>query len=133
MPTEVISPITRKGSKVSGNVPCSSPGARSMPRADRRRDNAEPEPPFHGRSGGHVRSSEEPGPSLPPHGRGHEPEPSLQHAQEPDQPETLRRDEEPTRDEPARGDAMSAQQSMLDYYLQRSLGAAHIKIGGEDY
>ena len=31
MPTEVVSPVTRKGSKVSGNIPGSSPGAFSNP------------------------------------------------------------------------------------------------------
>jgi hypothetical protein len=129
MPTEVVSPITRKGSKVSGNEPCSSPGARSMPRRD-----SVPDQPFHGRSGGHVRSQSE----EPQHGRGHEPEPPLQrverHAQEPDQPEPSRDQEPPHGEEPReRADAVAFQQSMLDYYLQRSLGAARIKIGGEDY
>jgi hypothetical protein len=31
MPIEVISPVTRKGSKVSGNIPGDSPGAMSNP------------------------------------------------------------------------------------------------------
>jgi hypothetical protein len=30
--------------------------------------------------------------------------------------------------EPARGDSVPRGQSMMDYYLQRSLGAAQIKI-----
>ena len=49
MPTEVVSPVTRKGSKVGSNQPCSSPGARSMPGA--RRDSV-PAQPAHGGTGG---------------------------------------------------------------------------------
>src|SRR5262245_37552946 len=113
MPTEVRSPISRLGSRAGSFTGELSPGARSDPsRGDRRRD-----------SGG------EPEPSLP-----------INHqAQEPDKPKALRRDQdeprERERDEPARGDAVPVQQSMLDYYLHRSLGAASIKIGrpGEDY
>ena len=57
MPTEVVSPVTRKGSKVSGNVPGSSPGAFSNPSRGRR-DSVPPQP-THG--GGHVsRGAEEP-------------------------------------------------------------------------
>jgi hypothetical protein len=57
----------------------------------------------------------------------HEPEPPLhertvQEAAEPAELKTT----EPA--EPARGDSVSLGQSMLDYYLQRSLGAAQIKI-----
>jgi hypothetical protein len=44
MPTEVCSPVTRKGSKVGSNQPM-SPGARSMPGAGDRRDSV---PPQHG-------------------------------------------------------------------------------------
>jgi hypothetical protein len=65
MPTEVVSPVTRKGSKVSGNEPCSSPGARSMPGAERR-DSVPPQPQ-HGGSGGRIRAqSEEPASPLEP-------------------------------------------------------------------
>jgi len=105
----VESPITRRGSKVSGNEPSSSPGAFSNPsRGDRRRDSAEPEPS--------------------------EPQRRVErHAQEPNEPAPLRHDQEPRErdecDELARGDSVTVQQSMMDFYLSRSLGAAHIKIG----
>ena len=45
MPTEVCSPISRKGGKTSGNIPGFSPGARSMPGAGDRRDSVPPQPP----------------------------------------------------------------------------------------
>jgi hypothetical protein len=57
MPTEVVSPVTRKGSRVSGNIPGSSPGAFSNP--SRGRGDSVPRQPANG--GGHVsRSAEEP-------------------------------------------------------------------------
>jgi hypothetical protein len=64
MPTEVVSPVTRRGSKVSGNEPCSSPGARSMPSS---RNDSVPAQPAHGGTGGHVSrmSTEEPSPFEP--------------------------------------------------------------------
>jgi hypothetical protein len=43
MPTEVVSPVTRKGSKVGSPNLGLSPGARSMPGA--RRDSTVPQPP----------------------------------------------------------------------------------------
>ena len=59
MVQEVQSPVTRKGSKVSGNIPGSSPGAFSNPSRGGRGD-AVPPQPAQG-SGGHVsRMSEEP-------------------------------------------------------------------------
>jgi hypothetical protein len=99
-----------------------SPGARSAPssRGDRWRDNA-------------------PEPSLPQQGRSEMPSPSMaasHQSQEPEKPAPLRHDQEPReRDEPARGDAVTVWQSMMDYYLQRTLGAARVRIGrpGEDY
>jgi hypothetical protein len=41
MPTEVSSPVNRKGGKLSGNIPGSSPGAGSNP-SRTRSDQAEP-------------------------------------------------------------------------------------------
>jgi hypothetical protein len=55
MPTQVESPVTRKGSKVSGNSPCSSPGARSMPGA---KDSVRAQPSHGG--GGRVAPHAEP-------------------------------------------------------------------------
>jgi hypothetical protein len=83
---EVCSPISRRGSKLSGNIPGSSPGARSNP------------------SRGDQTS-----------GAGHQPEPSTPASGN-------------SGKEPARGDSVSPGQSMMDYYLQRSLGAAQIKF-----
>ena len=50
MPSEVVSPATPKGSKVGGNIPGSSPRARSMPTD--RRDSVPPQPAHGG--GGRV-------------------------------------------------------------------------------
>jgi hypothetical protein len=46
MPVEVVSPITRKGSKVGSAQRAEMPGSRSMPGA--RRDSTIPEPPKDG-------------------------------------------------------------------------------------
>jgi hypothetical protein len=55
MPTEVQSPVTRKGSKVSGNIPGLSPGAFSNP--SRGRTDSLPHQPSHARV---SRNAEEP-------------------------------------------------------------------------
>jgi hypothetical protein len=62
---DVNSPVNSRNtsSKLSGNIPCSSPGARSMPGSDRR--DSVPAQPSHG-AGSHVsRMSEEPTPLEP--------------------------------------------------------------------
>jgi hypothetical protein len=51
MPTEVVSPVTRKGSKVSGNQPL-SPGARSNPSRGPVSQDSIPPQPHHGGGGG---------------------------------------------------------------------------------
>jgi hypothetical protein len=65
--TEVCSPISRKGSKLSSGQPL-SPGARSDPSVADRRDSV-PSQPKHGTASRH---STEPEPSLhrTPHGMG---------------------------------------------------------------
>jgi hypothetical protein len=40
---QVISPVTRRGSKVSGNIPGSSPGARSAPGNSSRMPDTKPD------------------------------------------------------------------------------------------
>jgi hypothetical protein len=88
---EVNSPVNSRNttSKLSGNIPGFSPGAKSDPS---RGDQA---------------------------AVGRVPERVVQEAGEPAELKTT---------EPVRGDSVPSGQSMLDYFLQRSLGAAQIKI-----
>jgi hypothetical protein len=60
MPTEVCSPITRKGSNASGNIPGSSPGARSMPGASGGAGDSVPPQPSHGPASRHSAEPEPP-------------------------------------------------------------------------
>jgi hypothetical protein len=55
MPTEVVSPVTRKGSKVGGNIPGSSPGAFSNP--SRGGGDLVPPQPVHGTTARHAEES----------------------------------------------------------------------------
>ena len=96
---EVNSPVNTRhpSSKVSGNIPGFSPGAKSAPGRSDQATSHEPEPPLHERTVQEADQPAEPGTTGPAAA--------------------------------ARGDsAVRPGQSMLDYYLQSSLGAAQIKI-----
>lgn len=96
---EVNSPVNSRNttSKLSGNIPGFSPGAKSAPGRSDQAPSHEPEALLHERSVQQGAEPAEPGTTGPAAA--------------------------------ARGDsAVRPGQSMLDYYLQRSLGAAQIKI-----
>jgi hypothetical protein len=88
---EVLSPVSRRGSKVGSGQPM-SPGAKSAPGRSDQAPSHEPEPPLHERTvqqGAEPAAPGETGPAAA-----------------------------------ARGDSVPSGQSMMDYYLQRSLTAA---------
>ena len=95
---EVNSPVNSRNvtSRLSGNIPGFSPGAKSDPSRGDQATSHEPEPPLHERTVQQGAEPAEPGTTGPAAA--------------------------------ARGDSVPLGQSMLDYYLQRSLGTAQIKI-----